>query len=67
LVLAHWDQVDEAHLERELFNLFHIRKDGCIDEQQSMRPHILLFSLALPIRLALPSAAILLNTNLTSS
>jgi len=43
LVLAHWDQVDEAHLERDLFDLFHIRKDGSIDEQQSMRPHILLF------------------------
>lgn len=43
LVLAHWDQVDENHLERDLFELFRIRKDGSIDEQKSMRPHILLF------------------------
>lgn len=43
LILAHWDQVDEAHLERDLFELFRIRKDGSIDEQKSMRPHILLF------------------------
>jgi len=43
LVLANWDQVDENYLERDLFELFHIRKDGSIDEQKSMRPHILLF------------------------
>ena len=43
LVLAHWDQVDENYLERDLFELFWIRKDGSIDEQKSMRPHILLF------------------------
>lgn len=43
LVLANWDQVDENYLERDLFELFHIRKDGSIDEQHSMRPHILLF------------------------
>ena len=43
LILAHWNQVDENHLERDLFELFRIRKDGNIDEQNSMRPHILLF------------------------
>lgn len=43
LVLAEWNTVDESHLERELFDLFRIRKDGSIDEQKSMRPHILLF------------------------
>lgn len=43
LILAHWNQVDENHLERDLFELFRIRKDGNIDEQYSMRPHILLF------------------------
>lgn len=43
LVQAHWDQVDENHLERDLLELFRIRKDGSIDERKSMRPHILLF------------------------
>ena len=43
LMLAHWNQVDENHLERDLFELFRICKDGSIDEQKSMRPHILLF------------------------
>jgi NAD-dependent deacetylase len=40
---ANWNNVDEHHLEQELFKLFQIGNDGVIDESNSYRPHILLF------------------------
>ena len=43
LELANWDCVDENNLEQELLALFHIQRDGTIDEKKSERPHILLF------------------------
>ncbi len=43
LELANWNQVNENNLEKDLFDLFKISKDGTISETQSYRPHILLF------------------------
>ena len=43
LVWANWNAVNENNLEQELFELFHIQRDGTIDEKKSERPHILLF------------------------
>lgn len=43
LELANWNQVDENNLEQDLFDLFKISKEGTIRENQSYRPHILLF------------------------
>ena len=43
LIWANWDAVNENNLEEDLFELFHIQRDGTIDENKSERPHILLF------------------------
>jgi NAD-dependent deacetylase len=43
LVLANWNTVNEAQLEADLFDLFHIHSDGTIDDAIAYRPHILLF------------------------
>ena len=43
LVAANWEQVDPENLVEELFRIFNIGKGGAIDQNESYRPHILLF------------------------
>ena len=40
---ANWEQVDPENLVEELFRIFNIGKGGAIDQNESYRPHILLF------------------------
>lgn len=40
---TNWNGINENNLEQDLFELFHIQRDGTIDENNSERPHILLF------------------------
>jgi NAD-dependent deacetylase len=43
LIIAHWEQLDENNLQKELFREFKIANNGTINYQKSFRPHILLF------------------------
>lgn len=43
LIPTGWDQVDEADMVKSLFDLFQIPQSGIVDEQNSFRPHVLLF------------------------
>jgi NAD-dependent deacetylase len=43
IILAHWENIDELNLEKELFGLFVITEGGKINMKNSYRPHVLLF------------------------
>jgi NAD-dependent deacetylase len=43
LIQANWDKVDESRLVESLFELFQIDPSGEVDQEKSLRPHILLF------------------------